>query len=55
MITFEFDKELYGEVKKEEGREEGIEIGRKKFIENAKKSGYSDEEIAELEKLFSDK
>ncbi len=44
MITFEFDKELYGEVKKEEGREEE----RLKIIEKLKKKGYSDKEIEDI-------
>ena len=45
MLTFDFDKETYGEVKKEEGLEEGLEKGREE--------GREEERITNIKSCFA--
>ncbi len=60
MLTIDFDRDLFGKIKKEEGieiglkkglekgREKGREEERLKIIEKLKKKGYSDKEIEDI-------
>lgn len=50
MLTFDFDKETYGQVKKEEGIEQGIEQGKAESIRACYKNKIP---ISELSKIFS--
>ena len=50
MLTFDFDKETYGQVKKEEGIEQGIEQGKAESIRACYKNKIP---ISKLSKIFS--
>lgn len=55
MLTFDFDKETYGEVKKEEGIEEGLEKGLEKGIKSCFANGISIKKISEIYKMPEEK